>query len=240
MIAGGVFLKFAAEPPRGVPFKNSPSCWEHEEFVDKQMDLHVQARNFTVESRRLAAATHPIQVEVGSSGKQRLCNNTKLNNSLLPRMQFKLETVQDTLTQTLREGYMQFTTDMAEAYYSIPLHRSSSRWLAWSWKGRCYFPEVMIFGLSLAPFLFHKATRPIITFCRALDMLVSSFLDDFRWAEQSANIDEVATFARWIFSTLGTFLSTKTNPTPDHAITFTGCNELDGLVALAEARGRTG
>jgi hypothetical protein len=48
---------------------------------------------------------------------------------------------------------MMITTDVEQAYYQVPLHKSSQKYLAWVHRGKWYIPTIIVFGTKPAPFV---------------------------------------------------------------------------------------
>ena len=69
--------------------------------------------------------------------------------------------------------------------------------------GSYYLSKVMVFGLTGAPFWFHKTTRPMVRYLRMLAIRILSYLDDFLWGAAKGDIKELVRFAKQFFTILG-------------------------------------
>src|SRR6185312_4388575 len=165
---------------------------------------------------------HPMEVVPKSSGGFRLIVDCRLVNSFLPDVQFRLENLA-VVPSFVKIGDFLFSTDLADAYYHIPIHESSRKYLCVRWRGVTYRYNVLPFGLNLAPWLFTKTLRPLITFCRRLGVAVIAYLDDFLWADSEKSINALVDFARSILQMLGFDVSpTKSEWQPTEVLRFLG------------------
>src|SRR6185312_5745706 len=70
--------------------------------------------------------------------------------------------------------------------------------------GKHYAYTVLPFGFSQSPFVFHKVTRQVTAFCRAIGLRMISYLDDFLFASSSReNAVAISEFTTWLFGFLG-------------------------------------
>jgi hypothetical protein len=63
---------------------------------------------------------------------------------------------------------LMITTDVAKAYYQVPLHKDSQPYCAWRHNGEWIIPTVITFGISVAPFVFTKIMKVVLRFARLL------------------------------------------------------------------------
>lgn len=78
----------------------------------------------------------------------------------------------------MRQGDFMVSVDLKSAYWHVPLHSSMRRLLGFRFDGKLYRFEVLPFGLSAAPWVFHSLMAPVITRLRAEGVRVCSYLDD--------------------------------------------------------------
>jgi hypothetical protein len=88
----------------------------------------------------------PLSVAVNSGGKRRLIWDGRHVNEHLPKVRFRMETLQ-------QEGRVLFagagwggSADISSAYHHIPMHKDSTRYLGFEWEGQCYFFAVCLSG----------------------------------------------------------------------------------------------
>ena len=56
--------------------------------------------------------------------------------------------------------------DLKDSYLSVPVHKSSLKFLCFIWKGTCYQFKALPFGLCSAPRIFTKVLKPVAAFLR--------------------------------------------------------------------------
>lgn len=81
---------------------------------------------------------------------------------------------------------------------------------------------MLIFGLSIAPAIFHKVMRELVRFLRSLGISVLNYLDDFLWSAPSKTIGELVQFVKWLLPLLGWLFNEKCVWEPGMVVTFFG------------------
>ena len=71
-----------------------------------------------------------------------------------------------------------FTVDLTDAYFSVSIQPEFRKFFRFSWMGQLYEFLVMCFGLTTAPFIFTKITRPILVFLHSRGIRASMYIDD--------------------------------------------------------------
>ena len=69
--------------------------------------------------------------------------------------------------------------DLRDAYYLVPIHEKSRKFLRFVFKNETFEFTCLPFGLSLSPFLFTKLMKPIINYLRNEGWISCIYLDDF-------------------------------------------------------------
>jgi hypothetical protein len=220
-IAYGYQLRFLAEPPQ-VGFDNHPGAREYSFLIDDDIAKRVPRGQIEEVPDSFARVVHPLDVVPKASGGYSLILDCRLVNGFLPHVHFKLENLA-VVPQVVSRGDWLFSTDLEDAYFHIPMHASSRPYLCFRWRGKTYTMNVLPFGLSLAPFVFTKLLRQVINFCRAHNVSVVAYLDDFLWADKEPNILKLVVFARTVLTALGFAVSDKKSEwTPKQILQFLG------------------
>jgi hypothetical protein len=97
------------------------------------------------------------------------------------------------LAPALRRGDCLFKADIRDAYYHLCLRKEDHLYLAFSVEGAVYVPACLNCGLSIAPWFFKKAMRPVVAYLRAKGHRLCSSLDDFFGAAGSTRDESPAT-----------------------------------------------
>ncbi len=165
---------------------------------------------------------HPLNVVPKASGGFRLILDCRYINGFLPDIGFRMENL-DAVPLVVEEGDFMFTTDLADAYYHLPIHPTSQPYLCFEWRKAVYACTSLPFGLGLAPFLFTRLTRPLVSFCRHLGVSVLSYLDDFLFAGSLEKIEGLRDFVLWLLAQLGFTVSLKKSALiPSQLVRFLG------------------
>ena len=114
------------------------------------------------------------------------------------------------------------TTDVASAYYEVPLHKESQPYCAWFHDGKWYKPTILVFGLSIAPFIFTKIMKVPLTFMRSLDICGSNCIDDNIWMGPPEEMAEVAAVVRLVYETIGWIFNAKCSWEPSACVIYNG------------------
>ena len=117
-------------------------------------------------------------VEKGpGSGEFRPVINLKALNRFLPKEKFKMEGLH-TARSLQRKGDYMMKLDLKDAYYAVPIHPESRKYLRFQFKGTIYEFCCLPFGLSLAPRVFTRILRPFVAKLRTEGIRTVIYLDD--------------------------------------------------------------
>ena len=227
-IGYGVPLRFAKEPQR-LKFRNHPSYFHHADFVDAEIKQHINDGSFRIVSDRQARVVHPIKIAPKGEANLRMCVDTRYINFHLASPKFQLETLHKNAPDVVVRGNEQFTTDIRKAYYAIEMDEEACPYLCWQHRDKFYMSCVLVFGLNLAPAVFHKIMREIVRFLRVLGINVLNYMDDFLWNESKEKMAALMEFVQWLLPRLGWGFNEKCVWTPQKAVVFLG------LIVDAEA-----
>lgn len=112
------------------------------------------------------------------TGGFRLVLDLKALNKWVVRIPFRMETLQRVIPLVLPGHYM-CTLDLQDAYYHVPIHPQSRRFLRFCVQGRHFQFLVLPFGLRSAPRVFTKVVAPVVAVLHLRGLLVYPYLDDW-------------------------------------------------------------
>ena len=122
-------------------------------------------------------------VKKRSGGWRPVIDLSRLNKFVLcPH--FKMETL-DTVRMSLQKGDWATSLDLRDAYFHIPIHRKSHRYLRFFFKGKIYQFRALPFGLSVSPYVFSRVLKAVLRHVRRLGIRVHAYLDD--WLQLSVS-----------------------------------------------------
>jgi hypothetical protein len=105
-----------------------------------------------------------------------ILNLKKLNKYIRP-LHFKMEDIRTTVKLMSKNCFMA-TLDLKEAYFLVSMHDDSRKYLRFRFLEQNYEFQCLPMGLSLAPFVFTKLLKPVISHLRNKGLLIIVYLDD--------------------------------------------------------------
>ena len=129
-----------------------------------------------------------------------------------------------TTRSLLRRGDFMMKLDLKDAYYAVPIHPESRKYLRFYHEGRTYEFCCLPFGLSLAPRVFTRILRPIIVRLRSEGIRTVIYLDDLLLIHhQKDRLTKIFNYVRRLLSGLGFIVKLeKCSPEPTHRLVFLG------------------
>ena len=112
------------------------------------------------------------------NGSFRFILNLKKLNKFIRTTHFKLEDTR-TAAKLIFPGYFMCKVDLQDAYYLVPIHPSSRKFLRFRFSEQIYQFTCLPFGLSVSPFIFTKLIKPITNTLRLNGFTSTVYLDDF-------------------------------------------------------------
>ena len=119
----------------------------------------------------------PIFLVPKPGGEFRFILNLKRLNRYIEPPHFKLEDVRSVL-HIIRHSSFMATIDLRDAFYLVPIHEFSRKYLRFVWNEKKYEFICLPFGLSSAPYVFTKIMKPVVGFLRKEGNPSVIYLDD--------------------------------------------------------------
>ena len=156
-------------------------------------------------------------------GGNRPIVNLKGLNSYVETVHFKMEGIH-MLKDILKQGDWMTKVDLKDAYFMVPIATNQRRLLRFQWQGTTYQFKCLPFGLSSAPWVFTKTTRPIVTLLRTLGLRMIIYIDDILiMAESEAMAREHTAASIYLLENLGFVINyPKSQLEPTQEIVFLG------------------
>ena len=156
-------------------------------------------------------------------GRQRPVINLKRLNQSVKTEHFKMEGIH-MLKDLLKAGDWMAKIDLKDAYFMIPIAQEDREFLCFQWKDRSYQFNCLPFGLSSAPWVFTKTTRPMVAALRELGLRLIIYIDDIlAMAETESLLRDHTTAVIYLLENLGFVINhPKSELTPTQEIDFLG------------------
>ena len=104
-------------------------------------------------------------------------------NKMIDKKHFKMEST-NTIRNTLQIGDYFFTADLTMAYNTIPMHKSSRKYLRFWWNSQAWEFVAMPFGLTSAPWLFSLVMAEMSKYFHKHSIQCVFYLDDLLFKNQ--------------------------------------------------------
>ena len=144
-------------------------------------------------------------------------------NRLVRCDHFKMETTASVLSAVIKGQWMT-SIDLKDAYFQIPMHPSSRKFLRFVFEGKIFQFRALCFGLCTAPLVFTTAMRPVMAILHLRGVRAHYYLDDWLILGNSKSDTENNTkVVMSLTSVLGLRVNlTKSELTPTTRITYLG------------------
>ncbi|MGL5405375.1 MAG: reverse transcriptase domain-containing protein [Propionibacteriaceae bacterium] len=119
-----------------------------------------------------------------SSGGWRPVLDVSALNLHVQKTKFHMETTRSVL-ESIRQGDWMVSLDMQDAYFHIPIHRESRKYLRFMFEGKVFQFRALCFGLATAPQVFTRVLSPIGSWLHILGVRISLYLDDWLLRSES-------------------------------------------------------
>ena len=192
-IFNGYKIPFYSLPP--VSFsKNNKSALLESKFVSEAI-RDLLDRGLVTESEHIPTVVNPLTVSIQSNGKRRLILDLRLVSMHIWKQSVKYDDIRIALLY-LKQGSWMIKFDIHSAYHFLDIYPPHTQFLGFSWVvdgvTKFYRFLVLPFGLSSAPYIFTKLTRPLIAKWRGEGKSVLMFLDGFGTADNFIDTDRIA------------------------------------------------
>ena len=140
-------------------------------------------RKVTKDHPRRGFFSRIFLVQKRSGGWRPVIDLSRLNQFVLCH-HFKMETL-NSIRQALQKGDWVTSLDLKDAYFHICVHHRSRRYLRFIFEGKMYQFRVLLFGLSVSPYVFTRVLKSVLSHVRRQGIRVHAYLDD--WLQPSVS-----------------------------------------------------
>ena len=156
-------------------------------------------------------------------GSLRLIIDLSRLNKFLVVHTFRMESVW-TIAPGLIGALWGCTVDLEDAYFNVPIAEVFQAYFAFVVDGVTYIFLRLPFGLSVAPWAFHRVMRPIKGFCHRQGLRLHSYLDDFFLIQRTRQLLlEDSNYLLEVFRCLGVAVNhRKSHLSPSRSLEYLG------------------
>ena len=162
-------------------------------------------------------------VTKASGGWRPVLDVSNLLNKFVDLTPFSMESPR-TVMGAVRHLDWMFTIDMKDAYFHVPIHPDSQRYLRFVFEGRVFQFKALCFGLSSAPQVFTRVLAPLARWLHLLGIRILLYLDD--WLILARSLEDALrakTIILTLTNKLGLILNlAKSMLTPSQSVTYLG------------------
>ena len=83
------------------------------------------------------------------------------------------------LPSIVKNNDLYASIDLKDGFHNVSIRKNIRKYFGFKWKGKYYVWNVLNFGCAIAPYLFTKILRPVITYLRNCDIRCILYVDDF-------------------------------------------------------------
>ena len=176
----GYQIPFRAPPPLSPPkeFHSYGGSGVKFQALDAEVQTMIQKGAIELVPRPGPGFYSRLFVVPKPEGKWRPIIDLSVLNKWIELSACKYETNRSVM-QALRQGDWMVSVDLRDAYFQIPIHPESRKFLRFVWKGSVYQFRVLCFGLSPAPQVFTRVFGAPAAYLHSLGIRLLRYLDDW-------------------------------------------------------------
>lgn len=160
---------------------------EVQSFLDKKIIRKLDYDKDTIKKYKRIQFVTNIFLRKKQDGSFRTILNLKHLNRFVEKIHFKMETLRSTLKLVYQNCYF-CRIDLKDAYYSVPLGKSSRRFFRFVFGEQIYEFVSLPQGYTDSPRIFTKLTKPLLARLRANGFINSIYIDDLLLISQNEEL----------------------------------------------------
>ena len=95
------------------------------------------------------------------------------------------------------------TVDLEDAYFLVPVHKITRKYLRFEFSGKLFQFTCLLFGLNLSPFIYTKLLKPVANYVRSRGLSSVICLDDILcigndYESSKKNVDDTIELLKWL------------------------------------------
>ena len=158
------------------PFERATSKFEESE-IEKIVERYLKIGACSRCEKEEGDFISTVFLVPKKEGGNRLVINLKPLNKFIHCQKFKIEDYRCVRNMLSRNDYL-CKIDIKDAYFMIEVHEKDRKFLKFRYEGELVKFNVLPFGLNIAPRVFTKLLKPVMSILRAQGFLSVIFIDD--------------------------------------------------------------
>ena len=222
----GYQIPFLAPPPLSLQPQEFPSyLGNQEKWETLQKEVEDMLTKGAIEPvvDQLPGFYNRLFLVQKASGKWRPVLDVSRLNTFVRKTKFSMESTRSVLA-AIQEGDWLTTVDMKDAYFHVPIHPTSRRFLRFVFAGQVYQFRALCFGLSTAPKVFTRVLAPLAKMVHLAGFRIILYLDDWLiLAKSPQEMERALKFILDLALNLGIIINEeKSQLTPTQVGTYLG------------------
>ena len=173
----GYKLQFAEKPFQRKPPKAINFSYQERDIVKQEISGLLKKGVIVRSEPEAGEFLSNIFLGKKKDGKSyRVILNLKSLNEFIEYKHLKMETVH-TAIRLIRKGCLIASVDLKDAYYTVPVDKSSQKYLKFEFEGVLYQFVALPNGLASAPRVFTKLLKPVYSKVRKAGHVSTGFID---------------------------------------------------------------
>ena len=173
----GVTIPFVSEPPPN-ECENYVSCEEQEQFIDSKLSEYL-SESYISEVQEKPVCISPLGcANKKGEEKYRVITDMRYVNQYINVPKIRYEDLSD-LQNIIKTHDAYASVDLKDGFNHIVIRKDFRTFFGFKWKGKFYVWNVLNFGSSIAPYLFTKILRPVVSYLRTCGVRCMLYVDDF-------------------------------------------------------------
>lgn len=177
IIKEGYKIQFSKPPFLDTPVISSPKCTQLRKALQTQINRNLSSGAISVIPYDNGQYVSRVFTVKKSNGNDRMIIDLSDLNKQIIKSHFKMESL-DVIKSLVSSGDYFVSIDLADAFFTIPLHDDSKKYTVFEFNNCRYCYNVLPFGLTSSPRIFSKILKPVISFLRTRGIKISAYLDD--------------------------------------------------------------
>ena len=173
----GVTVPFISEPPP-IECENYILSEEQEKFIDSKVTEYILNGQISQVLEKPRCLSPLGCASKKGSDKWRVISDMRNVNKYIKVPKIKYEDLSE-LPSVIKNNDAYATVDLKDGFNNIVIRQDFRTYFGFKWRNKYFCWNVLNFGCSIAPYLFAKILRPVVSYLRNCGIRCILYVDDF-------------------------------------------------------------